>query len=65
MTNIIQTIANDCKEYSKLDASFSNRCPATYLELERCPYYKACKDVTEEDWIKVILKEIDEYKKEE
>ena len=64
MTNIIQTFANDCKEYSKLDASFSTRCPATYLELKRCPYYKACKDVTEGDWIQVILEELEEYKKE-
>ena len=64
MFNIIQTLTNDCHEMGELDASFSTRCPATYLELKRCPYFKACKDVTEADWINVILEELEEYKKE-
>lgn len=65
MTNLIQTLTKDCNEYGELDASYSNRCPANYLEFDECPFSKYCEMVIERDWIKVIKKELDEYLKEE
>ena len=64
MLNLIQTLTQDCNEYGVLDASFSNRCPAVYLEFDDCPFSKHCEMITERDWIKVIKKELDEYLKE-
>lgn len=66
MINLIQTLTKDCNEYGELDASYSNRCPANYLEFSECPFTedKYCEEITEKDWIKVISKELDKYKKE-
>ena len=64
MINLIQTLTKDCNEYGELDASYSNRCPANYLEFDECPFNKYCEMVIERDWIKVIKKELDEYLKE-
>ena len=64
MLNLIQTFTKDCNEYGELDASFSNRCPANYLEFDDCPFNKHCEEIVENDWIEVISNELKEYKKE-
>lgn len=65
MLNLIQTLTKDCLEYGELDASFSNRCPAVYLEFDNCPFNKHCEEIVEKDWIQVVQKELNEYEKEE
>jgi len=65
MPSIFESFANDCKIYSQLDVSFSNICPAVYMELHDCPFNKSCKEVTIDDWYELIKKELDKYKKEE
>lgn len=64
MSNIIKTLTRDCHFLGKTDASFSNSCPANYMDLEDCPFDKSCKDVTEKDWIHVITEELKTYVKE-
>ena len=65
ITNLIQTLTKDCLEYGELDASYSNRCPANYLEFDDCPFNKHCEEITEKDWIGVIVQELKEYTKED
>ena len=65
MSSVIESISADCKWYSERDASFSNHCPAVYLELDECPFDKSCKDVTLKDWVKILEKEIESLKKEQ